>query len=518
MLEFDLYPGECWWGGLICHAEKMPFDSETVYRADLLRDKRTQSAPLFLSSKGRYLWSEEPYKIAFNKGHVTVESDCEVLLASGGETLRDAYLAAMRSHFPFAEGIHTERVFYERPQFNTWMELKKNQNQADILRYAEEVIAHGYHPGLLIIDGGWQKCQGCWQPNPEMMPDPKAMVDRLHELGFTVMIWVSPFVCPEGQNFLDLYTQYAAEGQYQKLRYNHLLRHKSGDVAIQKWWSGFGAIYNFTLPDDRAHMAAQLQRLMDDYGFDGFKFDGGSYMPQSFLKCTDFLDDVTLPELNIAWIDFAASYPIHEVKDSWKQCGKPVIQRLFDKDHTWVGNGLDCLIPHGTFIGLIGSPFVCPDMVGSGQWTAFMRTKCDEELFVRMAECSALFPMMQFSALPWRWLSEDGQRICKAMAELHEKLYPEIERILTEAERTGEPIIRSMEYQYPGCGYEKVNSQFMLGDAILAAPVLNPGERVKEVYIPEGSWTEQNSKRTFTGPALVSVDAPLDILPWFIKE
>ncbi|MBO5217821.1 MAG: glycoside hydrolase [Clostridia bacterium] len=516
-MEFDLYPGECWWGGLICHAEKMPFDETTVYRADLLRDRRTQSAPLYLSNKGRYLWSEEPFSIAFDKGHVTVTSEYEVLLCEAGTSLRDAYLAAMKAHFPFADDTYTERDFYRLPQFNTWMELKKNQNQTDILRYAHEVVENGYEPGILLIDGGWQKCQGLWEPNPEMMPDPKGMVDELHAMGFRVMIWVSPFVCPEGQNFLDLYTQYAVEGKYDKPKYNHLLRRSTGDAAIQKWWSGFGAIYNFLLPDDRAHMASQLRHLMEDYGFDGFKFDGGSYMPQSFLTGTDFLGGYKVTDLNIAWIDFAASYPFNEVKDSWKQCGKPVVQRLFDKDHTWVGNGLDCLIPHGTFIGLIGSPFFCPDMVGSGQWTAFMRTACDEELFVRMAECSALFPMMQFSALPWRWLSKEGQRICKKMADLHAAVYPDIERWLIHAEKTGEPIIRSMEYQFPGCGYERLHTQFMLGDDILAAPVVVKGARTKEVFIPEGRWIDQNTGKTYEGKSKITVEAPPDTLPWFRK-
>ena len=106
-MEFDLYPSECWWGGLICHAEKMPFDESTVYRANLLRDRRTQSAPLYLSNKGRYLWSEEPFSIEFDKGHVTVTSDYEVLLRESGTCLRDAYLAAMKEHFPFAEGTYT---------------------------------------------------------------------------------------------------------------------------------------------------------------------------------------------------------------------------------------------------------------------------------------------------------------------------------------------------------------------------------------------------------------------------
>ena len=134
-----------------------------------------------------------------------------------------------------------------------------------------------------------------------------------------------------------------------------------------------------------------------------------------------------------------------------------------------------------------------------------------------MAQCSALFPMMQFSSLPWRHLSKEAQDICLQMAKLHEEMYPEIEKILSYSERTGEPIIRSMEYQFSGCGYEKVNTQFMLGDNILVAPVIEKGQREKEVILPKGKWEEQNSHKVYDGGATVKVPAPLSVLPWFKK-
>ena len=517
-MEIQILKDEYWWGGSVVDADKMPYNYQTVCRIDLINDWITQSAPLYLSSKGRYIWSEEPFVIEFNKGKITITSDFEVKLYEAGNTLKEAYLTAMKRHFPFEENIHTPREFYKYPQFNTWMELIKNQNQEDIIKYAEEVVANGYKPGILMIDGGWQICQGNWEPRHDMMPNPKAMTDRLHELGFIVMIWVSPFMCSEGQLFLDLYTDYAVEGKSEELRYNHLVRYKDGTAAIHHWWSGFSALYNFNLPDDCAHMDKQLRHLMDDYGFDGFKFDGGSYEPKSFKAGIDFYDDYTPMQLNNAWMEFASSYKYHEVKDAWKQGGKQMIQRLWDKCHSWTERGINCLIPHGCFCGIIGMPFVCPDMVGGGSWTAFIKGKCQEELFVRMAQCSALFPMMQFSALPWRRLSEKGQKICREMAELHEAMYPEIEKVLSDSEKTGEPIIRSMEYMYPNHGYESINDQFMLGENILVAPVIVEGQTVKEVSVPDGEWVEQNSKKTYTGPCKVKVDAPLEILPWFIKK
>ena len=61
------------------------------------------------------------------------------------------------------------------------------------------------------------------------------------------------------------------------------------------------------------------------------------------------------------------------------------------------------------------------------------------------------------------------------------------------ASATGEPIMRSMEYAYPGCGYEYVDQQFMLGDKYLVAPVVDEDDS-KTVYLPDGRWRDDQGK------------------------
>ncbi len=515
MKTVKMQKDEVWWGGTVVSAIHMPFDSKTEYRIDLANERTTQTAPLLLSNKGRAVWCEEPFILDIKSGIIKVITKADVELKKHGSTLRDAYLGAMKDRFPFEKDIHTPREYYEHPQFNTWMELIKNQNTKDILQYAGEVIEHGYKPGIFVIDGGWQECQGVWSFRKELIPDPKYLTDELHKLGFKVLIWVSPFICPEGEEFLKL--KDIPSLNTHKENTGHLVRNGKGEVAIQKWWSGFGAILNLNLPGDAEYLKNQLDALINEYGFDGFKFDGGAFLENSFINAEDFLGSYTCADFNNAWVDFGRQYKFHEFKDTFKQGGKAVIQRLWDKRHRWHDNGLDCLIPHGCFLGLIGSPFFCPDMVGGGSWTAFVYGEHDEELFIRMAQCSALFPMMQFSSLPWRHLSENGVRLCKEMAELHERMFPTIEEILSESEKSGEPIVRSMEYEFPHSGYERINDQFLLGHDILVSPVLEKGMTKRTVRIPVGSWQEQNTKEIFSGPCEIEVKAELDTLPWFIK-
>jgi len=80
-----------------------------------------------------------------------------------------------------------------------------------------------------------------------------------------------------------------------------------------------------------------------------------------------------------------------------------------------------------------------------------------------------LMPMMQFSVAPWRVLDAQHLAICKDMAILHKTMGREILALARESSRTGEPIVRNMEYVFPGQGWEELKDQFMLGNDILVA-------------------------------------------------
>ena len=59
--------------------------------------------------------------------------------------------------------------------------------------------------------------------------------------------------------------------------------------------------------------------------------------------------------------------------------------------------------------------------------------------------------------------------------------------------------------------------QFMLGDKVLVAPVLDRGKRTKSVKLPEGCWQYMITSHVYQGGQTVTVDAPLDVLPYFFK-
>lgn len=515
-LTVDILDGEYWYGGSSDSSGNQPFSRLTEYKIDYRDTAGNQTMPLLLSTKGRYIWSEHAFLMSISDGVITLDGE-DIALSSSGSTLRDAYLHAMREHFPFSGKLLPEK-FFETAQYNTWMEYTYNPTQERVLEYAHAIVDNGYEPGILIIDEGWHIHYGCWEFDFVKFPDPKAMVDELHALGFTVMLWVVPFVTADNRAFLDLENKdIKYEGKVENK--SPLLQTDEGRPALVHWWNGYSCILNFCLPEAVEYLDKRLHHLMDDYGVDGFKFDGGSiglYHPKSIVNGTQ--TKYTPEELNIAWNEFGERYTYHEYKDTFKGGGKSVIQRIRDRGHRWGGDGLESLIPFALVQGLIGHPFICPDMIGGGEWSFNLIPdfKCDEELFVRMAECSSLFPMMQFSWAPWRLLSAQNQEKCLGAAKLHKKFAEFIKSEVARAAHDGEPIVRAIEYNYPNAGFECTVDAFMLGERYLVCPVIKRGEVEREVKLPEGKWLYCDGT-LFDGGKTVCVSAPLGVLPYFEK-
>ena len=512
--HFDMLPGEHWWGGEVASGA-FPLTMTSDYHMDFRKDcNGNQCMPLFVSDQGRYIWSDHPFRVDVRDGEFAFDGE-DVRIVWAGETLKDAYRAAQRAHFP-CDGKKLPEAFFRTAQYNTWMEFTYYPTQEGVIEFAEGWLRRGYEPGVFIIDEGWHGRYGVWDFDRARFPDPKAMIDRLHELGFIVLLWVVPFVCPDGPAFVrSLRPLVGTDAEMAKHLY---MRNEKGDVALVEWWNGYGAVLNLDNPWDAKFLDDQLQHLIRDYGVDGFKFDGGTVQAYSNENVVNGRLDTTLTphELNMAWNRFGARYAYHEYKDTYKGGGRNGIQRLRDKYHSWDNVGINLLVPCALTCGLIGHPFICPDMIGGGEW-AFNYLPgfhVDEELFVRMAQCSALFPMMQYSWAPWRLLSEENQAICVEAAKLHCRMADEILALVRDAEQTGEPILRALEYNDPHRGYAEITDEFMLGGDILVAPVVTKGTRERKVVFPEGCWQDEDGK-LYEGNTSAVLPAPLDKLLWF---
>lgn len=502
-MKFEMLENEYWWCGSVDMGHEMPFSYETDLEVDLNGNghESDQYAPVMVSSLGRYVWSEESFKAKIKNGMIELVGNADFELHDGYKNLKGAYLAAMEAHFPFT-GELPDELFWRVPQYNTWIELGTNQTSENIINYAKAILDNGLPPGVLMIDGGWQEDYGIYEEfNRGKIPDPKALTEELHNMGFKVMLWVSPIVASAGTRFKEL----RAKG--------YLIRNAEGETAVRKWWSGYSAVLDFSNPEAVKWMRDCLSALMEKYGIDGFKFDAGDY---SFYGDDDMIyKPMPARDQTAEFNRMGEIYKFNEYRAAWKFGGHPIVARLHDKYHSWDEFGLNTLISHTVAQGLCGYAYCCPDMVGGGILDCFTGgKKLDEELFVRWAQANALMGMMQLSRLPWGVLSaENAKRVAEA-TEFHAKFGDKFYELAQNAAKTGEPIVRHMAYEFPDEHFETENGQFMLGSDILAAPVLEKGAVIKNVRLPVGKWRDASGK-IYDGGQTICVDADIDTLPYF---
>jgi alpha-glucosidase (family GH31 glycosyl hydrolase) len=497
--DVAVLPGERWWGGVVADGHAMPFQSG--YRRNLDDAAKNQVMPLLVSNRGRYIWSDDPFAFELSNGVVAIEprDGTPVRVCDGYNDLAGALTAAGAAHFP-PDGSMPDKRLFSAPQYALWIELLFEPTQAKVIAYAEAALEHGFPPGVLILDDHWHGAYGDWEFHSGRFPDPPGMIEHLRALGFAVSLWLVPYVTPDSRVFRDLHEQ------------RLLICDEAGEPLIGRWWNGYSAGLDLLNPDAVMWLERRLAALRE-LGADGFKFDGGDNSFYEQLGCA------RPEEYTAAWNAIGVDHALNEFRAGWRAAGLPLGQRQRDKHHSWNSDvGLASLIPHGIAQSLTGHAYHCPDMIGGGDYLVFPHeglNVIDEELFVRSAQCSALFPMMQFSAAPWRVLS-DAVKVgyCRDAALLHVRFGELILELAETAARTGEPILRPLAYNYPGEAYETVIDQFMLGADLLVAPVIERGAVQRSVVLPDGRWRADDGTE-YDGPAEIVVDAPLARLPWF---
>ncbi len=497
-------PDEYWWGAFVQEGRNMPYISPIG--GDLNTDNRgNQATSLFLSNKGRYIWSDKPVAFSIKDSSITIKSPFEkVEVKSEGNTLRDAYLKACETHFT-PTGKIPDPLFFSKPQYNTWIELMYNQNQEDILKYARAIIDNGFPTGVLMIDDNWQRYYGNFDFKAEKFSDPRGMINQLHDMGFKVMVWICPFVSPDSPEYRVLRDK------------GYLIKNKkSNDPAMIGWWNGISACYDLTNPEAYAYLAGQLREAQRKYGIDGYKFDAGDvgyYRPNS----QSFYDqDAVSTDHSKMWAQLGTEFSFNEYRACWSMQGEPLVQRLGDKGYDW--GAVKQLIPDMLAAGLLGWAYTCPDMIGGGLFTSFLEREGEpfqQNLLIRSAQVHAMMPMMQFSVAPWRVLDKENLEIVCRIAHLHEKMGSYILELAEKSAQTGEPIVRHLEYSFPGEGFAQCKDQFMLGDKYLVAPILTPDNN-RTVRLPKGRWIDDQGKK-YKGGKEYRLHVSIDRLLFFEK-
>nr|XP_018913028.1 PREDICTED: uncharacterized family 31 glucosidase KIAA1161-like [Bemisia tabaci] len=522
---FQLSPHN-WFGGPENSTQRLPLEGATFQTNSYVTKAIYDQAicePYWLNSEGLLIYVNQSVPLFIDQNHHRKDSFC--LLAKNAppyfrskeivlkytlckfENPRVAHEFAIRKFLGKPSGIPDERMIRD-PIWSTWAKYKTKIDEEVVLEYATNIRNNGFNNSQLEIDDFWETCYGSLSFNETTFPNMKRLTSKLNQMGFRTTIWVHPFINADCETHKE-----AADKGY-------LVRNTEGNTTTT-WWNGLRAGYvDFRNPAAADWFEKRLKNVLSEGGIDSFKFDAGesSWSPQ----VTDLNGpEAEQPELiTRKYVEFAAKFGRQiEVRTGRGTQHLPVFVRMVDRDSKWGDEplGIHTVITTTLQMNLNGYPFVLPDMVGGN---AYRDEKISKELFIRFLQVNVFLPAVQFSTPPWDFDAETIELTKKFMALRYEYV-DTIISLMRKTVETGQPVNTPIWWVDPTDRIAHgINSEFMLGENILIAPVLEKGATSRDIYLPKGQWRDEAKidKPVIVGPVwLTNYPAALDTLPYFTR-
>ncbi|MDX1992728.1 MAG: glycoside hydrolase family 31 protein [bacterium] len=362
--------------------------------------------------------------------------------------------------------------------------------------------------------------------NHSRVPDPKAMTAHFHEAGIRLAANIKPHLLTNHPNFEDL----AEKGA--------LIQATDGtSPAITTFWSGGmgesgdGGYIDFTSAAGYDWWKERVKTQLFDYGIDAAWNDNNEFeIWDDAARCAGFGQPIPLGLLRplqtllMARASYEAAQEQHPNQRPFvlTRAGAPGIQRYAQ---TWTGDNytswhtLQWNTPMGLGLSLSGMPNIGHDIGG------FAGPAPDPELLVRWVQSGIFHP--RFTLHSWKadgsvtvpWMYPEVLPQIRELIQFRYRLIPYLYMLLFAAHQTGAPIIRPLVYHFaddPYCWNESFT--FMVGASLLVAPVTQPGVTRWSVYLPaRTTWCDWHTGNQYEGGQTVTVDAPLERVPLFIR-
>ncbi|XP_011868146.1 PREDICTED: uncharacterized family 31 glucosidase KIAA1161 isoform X7 [Vollenhovia emeryi] len=526
---FQLADDTQWFGGPQHHHQRWPVQHMYYVEEPYLPTHPENMAiaeRYWLSSKGIYIYVDEEsplfldqnnYRdkylclIAKNRAPYHHRNNIQLIYTLGVFTdSKTAHQHAVKNYLGKPQDYPNFRMI-QHPTWSTWARYKTSVSEKVVEAYAEEIIKNQFATGQIEIDDNWETCYGSAKFDPVKFPDISAFVQRLKEKDFHVTLWVHPFINRD------------CEPAYSEARYkSYFVKNLEGDVQMSWWRGSEAATIDFTNPYAVTWWLTRLKRLRA-LGIDGFKLVAGevSWLPQIPLLYSSFKLQpgiFTQEYTRILATNFGDST---EVRVGWRSQGLPIFVGMSDKDTKWTWDkGLPTLITTLLQMNLNGYVYVLPDMIGGNGYldgSLNGTERPSRELFIRWLQASVFMPALQYSFVPWDY-DDEAIEICRMYTKMHADHKVIIVKAMTQAIENGTPVNPPIWWIDPtNSEAHKINDEYLLGESILVAPVIEEGATSRNIYLPTGKWKNMYDKY-YDGPAWVrNYPAPLEELPYFLK-
>ena len=499
-------------------------------------DQTYLPVPFFMTEQG---WgclcdSAVPVGIDFADGTI------EMLRETEGTTLAEDRIlfGSIRDQMKRYSELTGTPVLPPEWAFGVWISGNGWNDDAEVDQQLEAVKKYQYPASVMVLEQ-WSDERTFHIWHKEHFPDPSGTVRRIREAGMHLILWQIPVIKFEwdGESGpdLELETKEAIEKQY-------AVRYPDGTpYRITERWFHNSLLPDFTNPETVKWWFDKRKYLLD-LGVEGFKTDGGEFL---FDKRTRLYDGTGgraahnlypllyekaysdfLKENKVAGVVFsragytgAQTVPIHWAGDQMSEWGE-----------------LQAQLTAGLSAGLSGLIFWSFDIGG------FAGPIPSAELYLRATAFGCFAPIMQWHSeprngqfsgglgesynndrSPWniaeKWNRRDVLELGIRFAEIREKLRPYLWREAQECVKTGRPMMAHLcvDFQQDPEVWN-IHDEYMLGRGLLVAPVVSEGQHGREVYLPEGQWTDFFSGASYSGKQYIYRACGLDEIPVFRKE
>ena len=409
-----------------------------------------------------------------------------------------------------------------------WVWRNENMDQAEVLADAAMIRALDLPTSALWIDRPYATGVNTFDFAAARFPDPDAMIDELHALGFRVGLWHAPYASDDVEP-APLQHQEALDGGY--------FPPVTG-VLLSSW----GAPIDFTNADAYDWWQAWLAEYTDR-GIEGFKLDYGEDVLAGFATARKewaFADGRDEHTMHARYQELYHRVYAELLPDTGgfllarrgvfgDQANVSVIwpgdldaslkKNGDDQDGKLAVGGLPAAIAASLSLGPSGFPLFASDTGG------YRHSPPSKETFTRWFQFTALTPVMQIgtgsSDVAWEGNAANGfddemLGWYREFTRLHLRLFPYLWTHVHRVADDGRPIQRALGLAVPELGVHPADV-YLLGDDLLVAPVIEPGATTRTLMTPPGTWIGWFDGAVHEGGEEITVDAPLSTLPLFLR-
>ncbi len=370
-----------------------------------------------------------------------------------------------------------------------------------------DIPLHVFHFDCYWMEA-FEWCNFKWDPN--VTTDPKSMLQRYHDKGLKICVWINPYIGQKSCLF--------EEGREK----GYLLKRTDGSVwQTDLWQPGMGLV-DFTNPDACAWYQSKLKTLLD-MGVDCFKTDFGERVPVKDIVYFDGSDPVKMHN----YYTYLYNQTVFQLLEEERGKGEAV---LFARSATVGGQkfpahwGGDCSATYvsmaetlrgGLSLSLSGFGFWSHDISGFEQTAPadIYKRWCQ---FGLLSSHSRLHGSSSYR-VPWLF-DDEACVILKEFVNLKCRLMPYLYGQAVRSHEYGTPVLRPMFLDFPedrAC--DTLDRQYMFGSSLLVAPVFKESGEV-DYYLPKGTWVNLITGETREGGTWYKETHDYHSLPLMVKE